>query len=323
MATHLFNLDDVDVASGTVTTTSPIALNTGTAPQPAGAWAWNNTTKTFSRSDGSNGYIRGDDLDSATRGGSLRSFDWGGTDPAATYTLCQIRNTGDTLMGGAAIGTDGILHVAYGTGGTLGANVVDMDTLDAGTYYVETIVDISAGSVTVNLYDDTLTLLNTASNGGQTFSGTIGHIRQDYTGSGIFHTMRGWFGWGSLGATETFAELALASGNAAPTCTLTASETTDVEPGRTVTLTAGTTDSDGTSSITSLVQTAGETAVLVDIGGDQWTFVVPATDTGDDFTFRATATDDDSATTTADVTVSGLPSSWFIGGTTPAVMVTG
>lgn len=112
--------------------------------------------------------------------------------------------------------------------------------------------------------------------------------------------------------------------NLAPTCTLTASETADVEPGRLVTLTASTSDSDGTSSITDLSQISGTPTVpLTSIGGDQWTFIAPATVAGTSLTFRATATDNDAATTTASVAVAVLPASVRIGGDTPAIIITG
>ncbi len=123
--------------------------------------------------------------------------------------------------------------------------------------------------------------------------------------------------------TAATAEPDPVNSNLPPTCTLTATETTDVEPGRTITLTASTTDSDGTSSITSLVQQSGTPTVPLSGSGTTRTFIAPATTAGTTLTFRATATDDDSATTTADVSVTVLPASWFIGGDTPAVMVTG
>ena len=110
--------------------------------------------------------------------------------------------------------------------------------------------------------------------------------------------------------------------NVAPTCTLGAAQTTNVEPGQLITLTAATTDSDGTSSITSITQTAGSPTVTLAGSGNTRTFIAPATLAGTTPAFRATATDDDGATTTADVSVTILPASWrFSNGTSmvPAI----
>jgi hypothetical protein len=109
-------------------------------------------------------------------------------------------------------------------------------------------------------------------------------------------------------------------GNVAPIATLSAFPNTDVEPGTTVTLTLGGSDSDGTIASSSLTQTSGPTVTLSGSGSTR-TYVAPYTSAGTSTGFSYTVTDDDGTTSDpATVTVSILRATEFYvttGGASP------
>jgi hypothetical protein len=86
-------------------------------------------------------------------------------------------------------------------------------------------------------------------------------------------------------------------GNVVPISGIAADLSTDVEPGRTVTLTLSSSDADGTVVSSSLTQTAGPTVTLSGSGATR-TLETPYTLTGTTLTFQYTVTDDDGATST-------------------------
>ena len=78
-------------------------------------------------------------------------------------------------------------------------------------------------------------------------------------------------------------------------------------PGATVTLTATATDSDGSIASSSWTQTAGSPTVVLAGSGLSRTFTMPSLGDGESLTFEFSATDDDGATSTDTMDVTGVP----------------
>ncbi len=158
-----------------------------------------------------------------------------------------------------------------------------------GAHYIgdsATPVDAAYSSTTTNLSTGSLTFMQ------------FGRLSATYSGTIFFDDL-------ALEDTTTNFIGPFSGTNNPPTVNAGLDQTA-VEPWSTVTLTATTSDSDGTSSITGWSQISGSPTVTLSGSGVSRTFDAPATIAGTTLGFRATATDNESATATDDVSVTLL-----------------
>lgn len=105
------------------------------------------------------------------------------------------------------------------------------------------------------------------------------------------------------GATAFIPSVSATPANVAPTVTVTASKTSGIEGGETITFTLVASDTDGTIASTALTASTG---TLTALGGGKWTWQAPATLNGGTYTFTGTATDNGGATGSSTATAAVL-----------------
>jgi hypothetical protein len=283
-------------AFATVQTGTQWTFSTAAAkPSGGGSLGYNLALDTTSR------YLRGDDPSPSGRGGMGSWFEYTGA-PSATLFLGQIRDSAVVAMCSAVITTAGKFSCSN-TSSTLQTGMTSPSALSAGWYRYEILATpggtTSTGTVEIYLWDSSGTLVhsNTVSgtfNLGSTlppsayrFGSPTGPIT-NYTNLHIDNLRWGHVASGNIGDVA----------NAAPTQTLSATQT--VSAGAACTATSTASDSDGSiASYLWTVVTAASSATptLTNATTATVSFTAPAA--GNLVTLQCVVTDNQGATNTA------------------------